>query len=80
MHPWGAGSDDHPIDRKFTDVFFDKVLSGVGTKIAVITGYFYSGEHTGKKGESLTIDRSSDIGATVTDIDTDLLFHQIKSQ
>jgi hypothetical protein len=75
VHSRGAGSDDYPIDGEITDVFFDQVLSGVGAEIPVVAGYLYSGKGAGKRGEFMTIDRGSDIRATVTDVNPYLLSH-----
>jgi hypothetical protein len=76
MHSRGTGGDYHPIQRELADVLFDQVLSGIRTKIAIVSGRLHSGKGAGKTGKFVTIDCGGDIGAAVTDVDTDFLIHQ----
>jgi hypothetical protein len=75
VHSGGAGSDDHPVDGEFTDIFLDQVLSGVGAEITIVPGYLHSRKGTGKRSEFTTIDCGGDIRATVTDVNADMLIH-----
>jgi hypothetical protein len=77
MHSRRAGSDHHPVDGEFADILFDQILSGVRAEITVIPGCLHSGKGAGETGKFMTINCGSDIGTTVTDIDTDFLFHKV---
>jgi hypothetical protein len=35
VHPWRAGSDDHPVHSQFADVVADRTLTGVGAGVLV---------------------------------------------
>jgi hypothetical protein len=79
VHSGRAGSDHDPIDGEFTDIFFDQVLSGVGAEITIVPGYLHPRKGTGKRSEFTTIDCGSDVRATVTDVNADLLHNQISN-
>jgi len=77
MHSRRAGGHDHPVDGEAADILFDKILARIRAKITVVPGYLDPRKGAGKLGKFITINGGSNIGATVTDIDTDILFHYL---
>jgi hypothetical protein len=75
MHPGRAGSDHHPYDGEFVDIFLDQILPGIRAEIPVVPGDLDSRKRAGETGELLTIDGRSDVGPTVTNINADIFIH-----
>jgi len=75
MHSRRTGCHHHPIDGEVPDILFDEILARVRAKITVVPGDLDSGKGAGKLGKFITINRGSNIGATVTDINTDIPIH-----
>jgi hypothetical protein len=72
MHPWRTGGNHDPVNREFTDIPLDQILSRVRAEITVVPGDFHSRKGTCETRKFLTVNGGCDIGTAMTDVDADL--------
>jgi hypothetical protein len=75
VQSWGAGGYDNAVKPQFFDVVLYQFLAWVGTNEFIIAGYSYRWQTFSELGYFLDINRTSDVGTTVADIDTYFRLH-----